>query len=230
MTKFAWVTLGMLTAGIGGAVATGASMSVFKDLEPQPDVVVGSLTALGGVFAGLCGGIASLGRGHERDRIEFLTGLAPLAFGVVGAGFINPGLLFCPFILVIAPLQGLAALLGGFATVGILWAILWMAGVRDRIHPLPVDVGPADPGTYNPIALLKKLGCGSVLLGCVLPLLAFFGNSPVISWISLAAVSVGVLVCAGAFFADVSETLSNQAMQRVRNTIGPDEESNVKSR
>jgi hypothetical protein len=78
--------------------------------------------------------------------------------------------------------------------------------------------------------LLKKLGCGSVLLGCVLPLLAFFGNSPVISWISLAAVSVGVLVYAGAFFADVSETLSNQAMQRVRNTIGPDEESNVTSR
>lgn len=28
----------------------------------------------------------------------------------------------------------LTALLGGFATVGILWAILWMAGVRDRIN------------------------------------------------------------------------------------------------
>jgi hypothetical protein len=157
----------MLTAGIGGAVATWGSMCwMYLDLQPQPPEVLGSLIALGGVLAGLCGGIASLGRGHERDRI----------------------------------------------------------------HPLPVDVGPAEPGNYNPIALLKKLGCGSVLLGCVLPLLAFFGNSPVISWISLAAVSVGVLVYAGAFFADVSETLSNQAMQRVRNTIGPDEESNVTSR
>jgi len=96
--------------------------------------------------------------------------------------------------------------------------------------PLTVDVGLADPGHYNPIAPLKKLGCGAVLLGCILPLLGFLGNSPVISWISLAAVSVGVLVYAGAFLADVSETLSNQAMQRARNTIGPDEKSNVTSR
>ena len=136
MTKFAWVTLGMLTAGIGGAVATWGSMHwMYRDLQPQLPEVLRSLTALGGVLAGICGGIASLGRGNERDRIEFLAGLAPLAFGVVGAGFINPGLLFCPFIFVIAPLQGLAALLGGFATVGILWAILWMAGVRDSMAP-----------------------------------------------------------------------------------------------
>ena len=144
MPKFAWVTLGMLAAGIGGAVATAASISVLNDLGPQPvypDYFVRSLTAGGGVFAGLCGGIASLGRVYARERIELFTGLVPLALGVVGVGFINSGLLFCPFILVIAPLQGLAALLGGFATVGTLWAILWMAGVRDRMNPRTVDIG-----------------------------------------------------------------------------------------
>jgi len=142
--KFAWVTLGMLAAGIGGAVATAASISVLNDLEPHPvypDYFVRSLTAAGGVLAGLCGGIASLSRGYVRDRVELLTGLVPLAIGVVGVGVINSGLLFCPFILVIAPLQGLAALLGGFATVGTLWAILWMARVRDRMNPNTVDIG-----------------------------------------------------------------------------------------
>ena len=209
MPAYAWVVINILAAAIGGATATWASMSVFNDLEPQPDVAIRSLTSLGGVFAGLCGGLASIGRIKNGTRDDLFTGVATLVLGLVGVSVINPGYLFSPLLLLRAPLQGMAALVGGLAAIAVLWGSMRLAGIRNDSHL-------ANAGNGSLIAPLKKLGCGSVLFGFVLPLLAFLGDSPVISWISLAALSLGVLVYAGAFFADVWETLSNQAMQRTR--------------
>lgn len=143
MPTFAWVALGMLTAGIGGAAAVWASMALmYLGVEPQPPEVLRNLAALGGVAAAMCGGLASLGRGTNRNRADLLTGLAVLVLGGVAAGIVNPGFLFSPFLLIVAPLQGLAALLGGFVALAALWAVLWVAGIRDAGHvpqppPLP---------------------------------------------------------------------------------------------
>ena len=222
MPTFAWVATNILAAAIGGATATWVSMSVFNDLEPQPDVVIRNLMALGGVFAGLCGGIASIGRIHTGTREDLFTGVATLALGLVGVSIINPGYLVSPLLLLRAPIQGIAALLGGLASIAVLWSGIRLAGIRNESRL-------ASAGNGNLISPLKKLGCGCVLFGSALPLLAFFGNSPVILWISLAALCVGVPVYATAFFTDVWVTLSNQAMQRTRDKIGPDGKSKVAS-
>jgi len=212
MKTFAWVATNILAAAIGGATATWASMSVFNDFEPQPDVVIRSMTSLGGVFAGLCGGIASIGRINNRARDDLSTGVATLVLGLVGVSVMNPGYLFSPLLLLLAPLQGIAALVGGCAAVAVLWGGIRLSGVGNESRL-------ANAGNGNLIAPLKKLGCGSVLFGSVLPLLAFLSDSPAIQWLSLGALFLGVLVYAAAFFTDVWVTLSNRAMQRTRDTI-----------
>lgn len=58
-------------------------------------------------------------------------GLAAIGIGLGLVAVINPGFLFSPFLLVIAPLQGLAALVGGFVMVAALWTVLRMARIRD---------------------------------------------------------------------------------------------------
>lgn len=142
MRTFALVALGMVTAGIAGATAAGASMALmYLNVEPQPPEVLRSLGALGGVLAGVCGGLASIARWGSRSREDRLTGLATLALGVVGAGVINPGLAFAPFLILIAPVQGLAALLGGLLALAALWGVLWAAGVRDTADAR--QLGPA---------------------------------------------------------------------------------------
>ena len=142
MSTFAFVGLGMLLAGIGGAFAAwGAMYWMYRGLEPQPAEVLRSLTALGGVFAGFCGGLASICRGHNDNRKDFEGGLAAIGLGLGVIAVINTGLLFSPFILVIAPLQGLSALVGGFVMVAALWAILRMAGIRDGANLKTVSTG-----------------------------------------------------------------------------------------
>jgi len=132
MSTFALVALSMLLAGIGGALATWGSMyCMYGGLESQPAVVVRSLTALGGVFAGFCGGLASILLWHKANRKDLRLGLAAIGLGLGLVAVINPGFLFSPFLLVIAPLQGLAALVGGFVMVAALWTVLRMAGIRD---------------------------------------------------------------------------------------------------
>lgn len=209
MRTFAWVALSMLVAGIGGAVATWWSTAWLDGgLEPQPAEVLGNLTALGGVLAGVCGGIASVGRITTGDRDDLLTGLATLVLGVVAAGVINPGFLFAPFLLLRAPLQGIAAMCGGLAVIAALWGALRLTGIHDGSHP----------GSSGSIAAVKKLGCGSALVGSVLPLLAFLGGGPVIAWVSFAAFSWGIVLYGTALFTDVWTTLSNQAVPRCRDT------------
>jgi hypothetical protein len=132
MPTFVFVALSMLLAGVGGALATWGSMSLmYRGLEPQPAEVLRSLTALGGVFAGVCGGLASIYRGHQANHKDFTSGLATIGLGLGVIAVINPGFLFSPFLLVLAPLQGLSALVGGFVMVAALWAVLRMTGIRD---------------------------------------------------------------------------------------------------
>lgn len=132
MRTFALVAIGMVTAGIAGAAAVWASMALMDlDLEPQPPQVLRSLSAAGGVLAGMCGGLASIFRWGGRSRDARLTGLATLALGGVGVAVIHPGLVLAPFFLLIAPVQWLAALLGGLSALAVLWGVLWVAGVRD---------------------------------------------------------------------------------------------------
>lgn len=132
MRTFALVALGMVTAGIAGAAAVWASMALMEiDVEPQPPEVLRSLSAVGGVLAGVCGGLASIVRWGRRSRDDLFTGFAALALGIVGVAVINPGLIFAPLFLLMAPLQGLAALLGGLLALAALWGVLWVAGVRD---------------------------------------------------------------------------------------------------
>ena len=132
MPTFAFVALSMLLAGIGGALATWGSMYwMDRGLKPQPPEVLRSLSALGGVFAGFLGGLASIYRGHKANHKDFKDGLATIGLGLGVIAIINPGFLFSPFILVVAPLQGLSALVGGFVMVAALWAVVRMAGIRD---------------------------------------------------------------------------------------------------
>jgi hypothetical protein len=142
MPTFAFVALSMLLAGIGGALATWGSIYwMYSGLEPQPAEVLRSLTALGGVFAGFCGGLASIYRGHKANLKDFKGGLATIGLGLGVIAVINPGFLFSPFLLVIAPVQGLSALVGGFVTVASLWAVLRMAGIRDGTNLKTFSVG-----------------------------------------------------------------------------------------
>lgn len=168
MPTYAWVAIGMLTAGIGGALATWASMFVmYRGLEPQPPEVLGNLTALGGVFAGICGGLASLSRGQKANHKDFKGGLAAIGLGLGVIAVINFGFLLSPFLLVVAPLQGLAALLGGFAALSVLWVALSLAGIRDE-SDLAIPFSGSAPTP------LSKIGLIAIALGCVLPLFPYF--------------------------------------------------------
>ena len=141
MPTFALVVLSLLLAGIGGALATWGSMCwMYRGLEPQPAEVLRSLTALGGVFAGFCGGLASIVLRYKANHKNVKSGLAAIGLGLGVVAVINPGFLFSPFLLVIAPLQGLAALMGGFVMVAALWAALRMAGIRDATNLTTVAV------------------------------------------------------------------------------------------
>lgn len=163
MPTYAWVAIGMLTAGVGGALATSGSMFLmYRGLEPQAPEVLGNLAALGGVLAGLCGGLASIGRGQKANHKDFQGGLATIGLGLGVIAVINPGFLLSPFLLVVAPLQGLAALLGGFAALATLWAVLSFAGIRD-------ESDSAIPFRGSAPTPLSKIGLIAIALGCVLP-------------------------------------------------------------
>ncbi len=174
MPTYAWVAIGMLTAGIGGALATWGSMFLMyrglEGLEPQSPDVLRNLAALGGVLAGLCGGIASIGRGRTANRKEVLGGLAAIGLPLGVFAIINPALLFSPFLLVIAPLQGLAALLGGFAALAALWIVLSLAGIRNK-SDLAIPFGGAVPTP------LSKFGLIAIAISFVLPLLPYLKDS-----------------------------------------------------
>ena len=223
MPTFAWVATNILSAALGGAVATWVSISIFNDAEPQTDVVIRNLTSLGAVLAGLCGGLAGIGRITSGSRDDLLTGVATLFLVLIGLSVINPGYLFSPLLLFRAPLQGIASLAGGFAAIAVLWTGTSLVATRNESRP-------ANARSGNLIAPLKKLGCGVAVVGCLLPMLAILGDSPAVAWIGSVAVSVGVLVYAASFVADVWVTLSNKAMQRTRDKAGTDGKPKVASR
>ena len=194
MRTYAWVAIGMLTAGLGGALATWGSMVLMdRGVEPQSQEVLGNLTALGGVLAGLCGGIASIGRGQTANRKEFLGGLAAIGLGLGLVAVINPAYLFSPFLLVVAPLQGLAALLGGLAALAALWTVLRFAGIRN-------DSDLAMPFRGSMPTPLSKVGLSAIALSFVLPMLPYLKDSLEISVLSEFLFQGGLLLYGAALF------------------------------
>lgn len=194
MPTYAWVAIGMLTAGIGGALATWGSMFLMdRGVEPQSPDVLRNLAALGGVLAGLCGGIASIGRGHTADRKDFLGGLAALGLGLGVFAIINPAHLFSPFLLVVAPLQGLAALLGGFAALAALWIVLSLAGIRN-------DPDRAMPSRGAMPTPLSKVGLIAMAISFVLPLLPYLKDSLEINVLSGLLFLGGIVLCGTSVF------------------------------
>ena len=188
MPTYTWVAIGMLTAGLGGALATWASMLLMNHgLEPQAPDVIGNLTALGGVLAGICGGIASIGRGKTANRKESLGGLAAIGLALGLLVVINPAYLSSPFLLVVAPLQGLAALLGGLAAVAALWTALRFAGIRnDSDRAIPFRGAAPTP--------LSKVGLIAIAISFVLPVLPYLKDSLVINALSALLFVPGILL------------------------------------
>ena len=159
-------------------------------LEPQAPDVIENLVALGGVLAGLCGGIASIGRGKTANRKESLGGLAAIGLGLGLFVVINPAYLFSPVLLVVAPLQGFAALLGGLAAVAALWAALRFAGIRND-SDLAIPFGGAAPTPLN------KVGLIAIAISFGLPLLPYLKDSTVINALSALLFLPGILLYAG---------------------------------
>jgi hypothetical protein len=196
MPTYTWVAIDMLAAGLGGASATWGSMFLMdRGLEPQAPDAIRSLTALGGVLAGLCGGIASIGRGKTSNREEFFGGLAVLGLGLGLLLVINPGYLFSPLLLVVAPLQGLAALLGGLAAVAALWTALRFAGIRND-SDLAIPFRGAAPTP------LSKVGLIAIVISFVLPLLPYLKDSPEINVLSAFLFLGGLLLFGAALLLD----------------------------
>lgn len=187
MTTYEWVAIGMLAAGIGGALATWGSMVLMsRGLETGSTGVLAdlALAALGGVLAALCGGIASIGRGQKADHEEMTGGWVAMSLGLgVFAGIaliIVPTLLF---LFVLMPLWGLAALLGGLAALAALWTVLWLAGIRDESDlAMPFRGAVATP--------LSKAGVFVLAISLVLPL--FWPEGRALSGVIFVG---GVLLC-----------------------------------
>jgi hypothetical protein len=160
---------------------------MYRGLEPQSPDVLGNLTALGGVLAGLCGGIASIVRGQTVNRKDFLGGLAAIGLGLGVFAVINPAHLFSPFLLVVAPLQGLAALLGGFAALAALWTVLSLAGIRSESDlAMPFRAAMPTP--------LSKVGLIAIAISFVLPLLPYLRDSLEINVLSSFVFVGGILL------------------------------------
>ena len=188
MPTYRWVLLGMLAAGIGGALATSGSMFwMYRGLEPQSPEVLANLAAIGGVLAALWGGIASIGRGQKADRKEMMGGWAAIglrlgAFAVITL-MIIPTL--CLFILM--PVQVLAALLGGLAALAALWTVLRLAGIRNESDlAMPFRGAVATP--------LSKAGVIALAISFVLALLPPVGIE-LSGWLFWG----GVLLCGASF-------------------------------
>jgi hypothetical protein len=191
MPTYTWVAIGMLTAGLGGALATWGSMFLMNHgSEPQSPDVIENLVALGGVLAGLCGGIASIGRGKTANRKEILGGLAASGLGLGLLTVINPAYLLSPFLLVSAPLQGLAALLGGLAAVAALWTALGFAEIRDD-SDLSIPFRGSAPTPHS------KVGLSFIAISFVLPMLPYLKDSLEINVLS-ALLFLGGLLLYGA--------------------------------
>lgn len=191
MPTYAWVAIGMLTAGIGGALATwGSTFLMYRGLEPQSSDTLGNLAALGGVFAGLCGGIASISRVYTADRKDALGGWAAIGFSLGVVAVVNPAYLFSPFLLVVSPLQGLACLLGGFAALAVLWAVLRVAGIGN-------ESDPATPSRGSTPTRLRTVGLIALAISFVLPVLPYLQDSPEINVLS-SVMFFGGLVLYGA--------------------------------
>lgn len=194
MPTYAWVAIGMLTAAVGGALATWGSMFLmYRGLEPQSPDVIGNLAALGGVLAGLCGGIASIGRGRTANRKDILGGLAAIGLGLGLIAVINPAYLYSPFLLVFAPLQGLAALFGGLAAVAALWTALRFAGIRN-------DSDLATPFRGSAPTPLSKVGLSAIAIGFVLPMLPYLKDSLEIDVFSSLLFQGGLLLYGASLF------------------------------
>lgn len=193
MPTYAWVAIGMLISGIGGAVATWGSLCLmYRGLPPQPAEVVGNLTALGGVFAGLCGGITSMVRGSTDDRQSLLVSFAALGLGIGVPAAINPAFLFSPFLLVIAPLQGLAAMLGGLATLAVSRAVLRRAGVRDHSERTRSSGATGS-------SPLRNIGLLAMALGLFVPFIPSLKDVPEIHTLGHALFYGGILLVGVAF-------------------------------
>ena len=145
MPTYKWVAIGMLTAGIGGALASWGSMVwVYRGLEEQSPGVLANLclAAFGGVVAALCGGVVSIGRGQKADRKEMMGDRAAIGLGL-GLGVfavithtIIPALLVLLILatglaamLLVALLGGLAALLPENIRNKIPLALAWLVPV-----------------------------------------------------------------------------------------------------
>lgn len=196
MQTYAWVALGMLAAGIGGALATWGSMVfLHHGLEPEPPGVLASISVLGGVLAALCGGIASIGRGKKADRKKVMGDYGAIGLALGLGLFAVTTLTMIPaslILLIRAPLQGLAALLGGLTSLAALWAVLRLAGIRDASdHPMPFRGAVATP--------LSKAGVTALAISCVLPLLPYLKDSPEGVALSGIVFLGGVLLCGASF-------------------------------
>jgi hypothetical protein len=196
MQTYAWIALGMLAAGIGGALATWGSM-VFLDhgLEPEPPGVLTNIAVLGGVLAALCGGIASIGRGKKADRKKVMGNYGAIGLALVLGLFAVTTLTIIPaslILLIRAPLQGLAALLGGFTSLAALWAALRLAGIRNESDlAMPFRGAVATP--------LGKAGVIALAISFVLPLLPYLKDSPEGIALSSVVFLGGILLCGASF-------------------------------
>ena len=198
MPTYKWVAIGMLAAGLGGALATRGSMVLmYRGVEPQSQEVLGNLVALGGVLAGLCGGIASIGRGQTANRKEVLGGWAAIGLGLGVLAVINPAYLLSPVLLVVAPLQGLAALLGGLVAVAALWSVLRCAEIRNES-----DLATPFRG-FAPTPL-SKVGLIAIGIGFVLPALPYLKDSLEMNVLSVVLFQGGLLLYGASFLRRVA--------------------------
>lgn len=194
MPTYAWIASGMLAAGIGGALATWGSMVLMSQgLEPEPPEALANLAILGGVFAALCGGIASIGRGHKADPKQGMgdSRVIGLGLGVFTATALTMISGFA-LLFIRAPLQGLAAPLGGLTSLAALWAVLRLAGIRNES-----DLGmPFRGAVATP---LSKAGVIALAISFVLPVLPYLKDSP--EGIALSGIVFlgGVLLCGAGF-------------------------------
>ena len=201
MPTYKWVAIGMLTAGIGGALATWGSMVwVYRGFEEQSPGVLANLAlaAFGGVVAALCGGVASIGRGQKADRKEMMGDRAAIGLGL-GLGVfavithtIIPALLVLLILATGLALMLLVALLGGLAALAALWTVLRLAGIRNESDlVMPFKGAVATP--------LSKAGVIAFAFSFVLSLLPYIKDSPEGIALSGLLFLGGVLLCGASF-------------------------------
>lgn len=204
MPTYKWVAIGMLTAGIGGALASWGSMVwVYRGLEEQSPGVLANLclAAFGGVVAALCGGVASIGRGQKADRKEMMGDRAAIGLGL-GLGVfavithtIIPALLVLLILATGLAAMLLVALLGGLAALAALWTVLRLAGIRNESDL----VMPFSGAVATPLTPLSKAGVIAFAFSFVLSLLPYIKDSPEGIALSGLLFLGGVLLCGASF-------------------------------